>query len=104
MAIVNLIILLYRLGLSVPIVYTVPGVKTHTRQSIGLPTALSGPGELEGGGEGPRAASPDPGRLLGNPVGCRVCAVTPGILARTAAHARAEIGTPDSGLGILYAA
>ena len=33
----------------------VPGVKAHTRQSLGLPTAYRsqpGPGELEGGGEG----------------------------------------------------
>ena len=56
----------------------VPGVKTHTRQSIGLPTALPGPGELEGGGERPRAPSPGPGRAVGNPIDCRVCVFTPG--------------------------
>ena len=49
-----------------------------TRQSIGFPIALAGPGELEGEGERTRAASPDPGRAVGNPIGCRVCAFTLG--------------------------
>ena len=53
-------------------------VTAHTRQSIGLPIALPGPGQLEGGGERPRAASPDTGKAVGNPIDCRICAVTPG--------------------------
>ena len=71
---------------TVEIGHHVQGVKTHTRQSIGLPTALPGAEELEGGGERPRAASPDPGRAVGNPIDCRVCAFTPGTVLSMRTH------------------
>ena len=56
----------------------VPGVySANTGQSIGLPIALPGPGELEGGGGRPRAASPDPGRAVGNLIDCPVNSEAP---------------------------
>ena len=61
-------------------VRSVPGVTAYTRQSVGLPIALPGPGELEGGGERPRAASPDPRRAVGNPIDCPVNSEAPGTL------------------------
>ena len=44
----------------------VPRAKAHPRQSIGLPIAVLGPGELDGGGDRPRAVFPDRGRAVGN--------------------------------------
>ena len=54
------------------ILRSIPGVYSNTGQSIGLPIALPGPGELEGEGGRPGAASPDPGRAVGNPIDCPV--------------------------------
>ena len=53
----------------------IPGVSEFTGQSNGLPTALPRPGELAGGGERPRAGSPDPGRAKCNPIDFRVISV-----------------------------
>ena len=49
-----------------------------SRMGCLLPIALPGPGELEGKGERPRAASPDPGRAVGNPIDCPVNSEAPG--------------------------
>ena len=56
----------------------IPVVSEFTGQSNGLPIALPGPGKLEGRGERPRAASPDPGRAVGNPIDCPVNSETSG--------------------------
>ena len=56
----------------------IPGASEFTGQSNGLPIALPGPGELEGRGERPCTASPDPGRAPGNPIDCPVNSEAPG--------------------------